>query len=77
MKTRNYLEEALKISDLNYGEEHESVAATLQWIGNVYREWNDLDEAMAYYSTEGSASAASRVLFSISPIFARTTAKAP
>ena len=49
MKTRNYLEEALKIRDFNYGEEHESVADTLQLMGNVYREWNDLDEAMAYF----------------------------
>ena len=49
MKTRNNLEEALKIRDLNYGEEHESVADTLQWMGNVYCEWNDLDEAMAYF----------------------------
>ena len=49
MKTRNDLGEALKIRDLNYGEEHELVANTLQWMGNVYREWNDLDEAMAYF----------------------------
>ena len=40
---------ALRIRKLNFGDEDQFVADTLQWMGNVFREWNDSDEAMTYF----------------------------
>ena len=44
-----FLEKALKIRIRHLGEEHESVADTQQWMGNVMRELGDSNEALDYF----------------------------
>lgn len=44
-----YLEEALRIRELHYGEEHESCADTMQWMGNLLRQFGDPSDALDYF----------------------------
>ena len=44
-----YLEEALRIRELHYGEEHESCADTMQWLGNLMRQYGDPSDALDYF----------------------------
>ena len=37
---------ALRIRKLKYGEDHEKVADTQQWMGNVMRQWGEYGEAL-------------------------------
>ena len=43
------LEEALRIRELHYGEEHESCADTMQWMGNLLRKHGDPSDALDYF----------------------------
>lgn len=43
------LEEALRIRELHHGEEHESCADTMQWMGNLLRKHGDPSEALDYF----------------------------
>lgn len=43
------LEEALRIREFHYGEEHESCADTMQWMGNCLRKHGDALEALEYF----------------------------
>lgn len=43
------LEEALRIRELHYGEEHESCADTMQWMGNLLRQYGDPSDALDYF----------------------------
>lgn len=43
------LEEALRIREIHYGEEHESCADTMQWMGNLLRKHGDPSEALDYF----------------------------
>jgi tetratricopeptide (TPR) repeat protein len=43
------LEEALRIRELHYGEEHESCADTMQWMGNLLRQYGDPSDALEYF----------------------------
>lgn len=43
------LEEALRIRELHYGEEHECCADTMQWMGNLLRKHGDPTEALDYF----------------------------
>lgn len=43
------LEEALRIRELHYGEEHESCADTMQWMGNLLRKNGDAANALDYF----------------------------
>lgn len=43
------LEEALRIREIHYGEEHESCADTMQWMGNCLRKYGDPSEALDYF----------------------------
>jgi tetratricopeptide (TPR) repeat protein len=43
------LEEALRIREIHYGEEHESCADTMQWMGNCLRNHGDPSDALDYF----------------------------
>ncbi len=43
------LEEALRIRELHLGEEHESCADTMQWMGNCLRKFGDPSDALDYF----------------------------
>ena len=43
------LEEALRIREIHYGEEHESCADTMQWMGNCLRKHGDPSDALDYF----------------------------
>ena len=43
------LEEALRIRELHYGEDHESCADTMQWMGNLLRQYGDPSDALDYF----------------------------
>ena len=43
------LEEALRIRELHYGEEHVSCADTMQWMGNLLRKHGDPSDALDYF----------------------------
>ena len=43
------LEEALRIREIHYGEEHESCADTMQWMGNCLRKYGDQSDALDYF----------------------------
>lgn len=43
------MEEALRIRELHYGEEHESCADTMQWMGNLLRQYGDASDALDYF----------------------------
>ena len=43
------LEEALRIRELHYGEEHEACADTMQWMGNLLRKHGDPSDALDYF----------------------------
>ncbi len=50
-ESMTFLEEALRIRNEHFGEEHESCADTQQWMGNVLREWGDSEEALPYFTS--------------------------
>lgn len=43
------LEEALSIREIHFGEEHESCADTMQWMGNLLRKHGDPSDALDYF----------------------------
>lgn len=43
------LEEALRIREIHFGEEHESCADTMQWMGNCLRKHGDPSDALDYF----------------------------
>ena len=47
----HFLELALRIRKLKYGEDHETVADTQQWMGNVMRQWSEYGEALELFKT--------------------------
>ena len=48
-KAMECLEEALRIREIHYGEEHESCADTMQWIGNLLRKYGNSSDALDYF----------------------------
>ncbi len=48
-KALKYLEEGLCIRELRYGEEHESCADTMQWMGNLMRKHGEASNPLDYF----------------------------